>query len=204
MKEDLRDDIHHIRKMMEQSSTFISLSGLSGVAAGIVALLGSTIAYTIGDKNGLNYNGDYSHVYIDNTVWQLVGLAMVVLILAVGMGIIFTVRKTKKNGTIIWTSITRKLVTALIVPLVAGGMFCLAAIYQRHFVIVMPATLVFYGLALINASKYTYSDIQKLGYCEIVLGIVALFLNKYHLLFWAFGFGIMHIFYGLLMYKKYK
>lgn len=204
MKDDLKDDLQHIRKMMEQSSTFISLSGLSGVGAGVVALLGAGAAYRILGRNNVDYFDGYRDVYTGSTVAQLIAVAVIVLIAAVGMGILFTVRKTRQSGAKIWTSITRKLIGALLVPLIAGGLFCLAALYQGYFVIVAPATLVFYGLALTNASKYTYSDIQTLGYCEIFLGIIAMFLPGYNLLFWAMGFGVLHICYGLFMYRKYK
>jgi uncharacterized membrane protein HdeD (DUF308 family) len=65
------------------------------------------------------------------------------------------------------------------------------------------ATLVFYGLALINASKYTVRDVFYLGICEIVLGVLSMFLTGFTLLFWALGFGILHILYGTIMYFKY-
>lgn len=77
-------------------------------------------------------------------------------------------------------------------------------IYQGHIELAAPATLVFYGLALLNASKYTLSDIRYLGLLEIVTGLMATFFIEYGLLFWAFGFGLLHIVYGIFMYYKYE
>jgi hypothetical protein len=69
---------------------------------------------------------------------------------------------------------------------------------------VAPATLVFYGLALVNGSKYTLNDIRNIGYLEAGLGVVSMFVPGYGLWFWALGFGVLHIVYGVTMYYKYE
>ncbi|AHF16626.1 hypothetical protein [Niabella soli] len=200
-----KDDLQHIRQMMERSSRFISLNGLSGVAAGIIALIGAFIASKLLQQQGVNYlpgEGYYGYTY--DLGIRLLILAIIILVAAVGAGILLTVQKTKKQGLKIWTSTTQRLLVQLFLPLAAGGLFCLALFYHDLFGLIAPATLLFYGLALINASKYTYSDIQYLGICEVFLGLIASFIPGYGLVFWALGFGVLHIIYGLLMYKKYK
>lgn len=204
MNNDPKDDLQHIRRMMEQSSRFISLNGLSGVVAGLIALLGAAAALYLFKKNGVAYFDGYRDVYSLSLVKELVLLALCILVLAVGFGIFFTVQKNKKQGHTIWNTVTKHLLLNLAVPLIAGGLFCMALLYHGTMAFVAPATLVFYGLALVNASKYTYSDVQYLGYCEIFLGIVAMFLIGYGLVFWALGFGVLHIVYGIVMYRKYK
>lgn len=204
MINDPKDDLQHIRQMMERSSRFISLSGLSGVVAGAIALAGAGIAYYILLQNGIDYTDDVRQLQPYGLLVKMIGLALVVLVAAIGFGIFFTVRKSKKNGLGIWTNATKHLLVNLAVPLVAGGIFCIALLYHGSIGFIASATLVFYGLALVNASKYTYSDIQYLGYCEIFLGLVAMFLIGYGLIFWALGFGVLHIIYGLIMYRKYK
>lgn len=204
MDKDIKDDLQHIRKMMEQSSRFISLSGLSGVVAGVVALIGAFAAWYIFRKHEVDYFNDYRSDDSSNLLMQLIILAIIILLAAIGFAILLTMRKAKKQGLKVWTSTTKKLLTALFAPLVFGGMFCLATLYQGYFAPIAPLTLMFYGLALVNAGKYTFSDIQNLGYCEALLGVIAMFLPGYGLVFWALGFGVLHIFYGLLMYKKYQ
>ncbi|WP_346238020.1 hypothetical protein ABDK00_002985 [Niabella insulamsoli] len=204
MNENIREDLQHIRKMMEQSSRFISLSGMSGVVAGIIAIIGAGVAYFIYDADGSNYMVGFPEMYNRQMISRLVILALLVLAGALTSGILFTVKNSKRKGLKIWTATTRQLLLSLAVPLIAGGLFCIACLYQHYFTIVAPATLVFYGLALVNAARYTYSDIQNLGYCEILLGIVALFIPGYTLFFWALGFGVLHIVYGLVMYRKYE
>lgn len=204
MSQELKDDLHHIRKMMEQSSRFISLSGLSGVAAGVVALAGSTAAWVVMKRHGVDYFNNYTGHSSYALDLDLLLLATIILVVALGLGILITVNKTKRQGLKVWTATTKKLLIALFTPLVFGGMFCLAALYHGYFAPIAPLTLVFYGLALINAGRHTFSDIQNLGYCQAFLGVIAMLMPGYGLVFWALGFGVLHIVYGLLMYKKYR
>ncbi|MBZ4190189.1 hypothetical protein [Niabella beijingensis] len=201
---DPKDDLQHIRQMMERSSRFISLNGLSGVAAGLIALAGAAIAYWLFRQHDIDYFGESRYEYSYSLELKLLVLAIVILVAAIGAGILFTIQKSKRNGLKIWNNTTKLLLGQLLIPLVAGGLFCLALFYHGLFGLIAPATLLFYGLALINASRYTFSDIQYLGYCEALLGIIASFIPGYGLVFWALGFGVLHIIYGLLMYKKYK
>lgn len=199
-----QEDLLHIRSMMERSSRFISLSGLSGVFAGITALIGGGFAFKLLEANGIDCLDAKNQEYSPELIQQLITIAILILLLALFFGILFTVRKSRKNNLVIWTATTRKMLLGLLVPLLAGGFFCVALIYHGMFVLVAPSTLIFYGLALINAGYYTFSDIKYLGLSEVVLGIMALFFLWGGLIFWMLGFGVLHIFYGLLLFKKYK
>ena len=204
-----QEDLSHIRSMMERSSRFISLSGLSGVFAGLSALIGGLYAYQLFRVNGVDYfgNGVYTNgVYTipSKLISELIVTGIVILICAFVFGAAFTIRKSKKYNLPIWTSATKKMLFNLAVPLLAGGVFCLSLLYHQNYGLVAPATLIFYGLALINAEKYTFSDIKYLGFCELILGFISLFLIGYGLVFWIIGFGVLHILYGLIMFKKYK
>ena len=192
--------ITDIRTMMERSSRFISLSGLSGVCAGIFALCGAAVAYI-----KLNsFNGTYERFELKNTIIYLLLVASVVLTLSVATGIALTVRNSKKKGVKIWDATIKRLLINLMIPLMAGGFFCLSMLYHGFVGFVAPATLIFYGLTLINASKYTLNDIRYLGICEIILGLMASVYIHNGLLFWAVGFGVLHIIYGTVMYFKYE
>jgi hypothetical protein len=204
MNEKLQEDLLHIRSMMERSSRFISLSGLSGVFAGLSALIGGLYVYQLFKANGIEYFDNNHQLYSTNLIEELILTAFIILFFALAFGIFFTVRKSKKLKLPIWTSATKNMLFNLAVPLVAGAIFCFALVYHQLFVLVAPSTLIFYGLALLNAEKYTYSDIKYLGFSELILGSIALFFLGYGLVFWILGFGILHIIYGLLLFKKYK
>lgn len=199
-----QEDLLHIRSMMERSSRFISLSGLSGVFAGLSALIGGLYVYQLFEKNGINYFDGKDKVFSATLVSELFISGIIILAFALTFGILFTVRKSKKHNLPIWTSVTKNMLFNLLIPLVVGGIFCLALLYHQRYVLIAPTTLLFYGLSLVNAEKYTFSDIKYLGYCQLVLGCISLFCLGYGLVFWILGFGILHILYGLVMFKKYK
>jgi hypothetical protein len=203
--------IKDIRRMMERSSRFISLSGLSGVSAGICALVGAWIAhpYVFGKIDYvINPNaaivqamaGDYSIIFNTYLFWIALGTFVAAFISA----FIFTWIKSRKEGIPIWGSAAKRLMVNVCIPLIAGGLFLFKMMHYGTFGLVAPGCLIFYGLALINASKYTLNEVRYLGYCQIILGLINLCFVGYGLYFWAFGFGVMHIVYGIYMWMKYE
>ncbi|GAB2704884.1 hypothetical protein GCM10027037_33120 [Mucilaginibacter koreensis] len=204
MQEDqLQDDLASIRNLMERSSKFISLSGLSGVLAGVYALIGAVLAY------GLVYQDygffGYRPFYIPNHQirMQLIFISILVLVASVSTGLWLTYRKAQKKRQQFWTPVSRQLLFYMAVPLFTGGIFTLIMLSRGYFGIIAPAMLMFYGLSLISCSNFTYNDLRYLGISEIVLGLLAACYPGYGLLFWAVGFGVLHIVYGWSMYLKY-
>jgi hypothetical protein len=203
------EQIKEIRDLMERSSRFISLSGLSGVGAGIIALAGALYAffyldYDLRYLNPDEYFGGEKPYLSPKTLLVLLLDAAIVFTSAIAFAIILTTRKARKSGQKIWTHSTRQLLANLLVPLAAGGVFCIALLYHGIIYLIAPATLLFYGLALLNASKYTLSEIRWLGITEMLLGLTASIIPGYGLLVWAIGFGILHIIYGMVMYLRYE
>ncbi len=198
------EDLSHIRSMMERSSRFISLSGLSGVVAGLAAILGAVYVYFVFQREGIDYFDGDRNIFGKKLVRELVLTGSVILAIALLSGYFFTASKSKKKGLKIWDATTKRLLVTFAVPLVTGGFFCLILLYQHLFVLVAPATLIFYGLALVSAERYTLTDIKYLGYCQIVLGLLSFLFLGWGLVAWTIGFGILHIVYGLIMHIKYK
>lgn len=199
----IQNDLQHIRQMMERSSRFISLSGLSGVFAGITALVGAYLVHQVFQSEGISYFDNSGRVYEFHFIKKLFLIGLGILVVALFFGYFFTARKSKQQNLKIWDATTKRLLVNFAIPLVTGGLFCIGLIYQHYFAMIAPATLIFYGLALVNAERYTLTDVKYLGISEIVLGLLSLFFLGYGLLFWAIGFGVLHIVYGLVMYKKY-
>lgn len=201
------EDISEIKNMMSRSSRFISLSGLSGILAGCYALVGAGLAYMrLRDFSSANYDGlsgRSSAVWGTDIMRDLTAIALAVIVLAVVTGIMLTIKKAKKSHEKIWDVSSKRLVSNFLLPLLTGGAFCLVLIQYGIVGLVAPATLVFYGLACINASKYTMRDIRYMGLAFIGLGLIATQFIGYGLYFWALGFGACHIVYGALMYYKY-
>lgn len=204
-------DLQEIKSMMKRSSRFLSLSGLSGVSAGIIALVSATIAYYLLAYEQNSYGADFyllrpmvelgHHL---NLLAQLSMLAVATFVLALLGAFYFSWRKARKYNYSLWDHTTRRMLFQLLIPLVTGGIFALIMINRNEGTLLAAVTLIFYGLALVNAGKYTLSEIQYLGIFEIILGLLAGFFPNFGLLFWAVGFGFLHIFYGLVMYYRYE
>jgi hypothetical protein len=202
------ETLQEIRSIMERSARFLSLSGWSGIWAGLVALAGAGVAYKWLNEYSFLSNDNYrypaSALLSDSLTMKYIFLAVAIFALAFIGGFYFTYQKNKKAGIKIWNSASRKMVINLAIPLIAGAVITLAFAWRGDWIYVSPACLIFYGLALINGSKYTVSDIKYLGLTEVILGCVGLFINPgYGLYLWAFGFGVLHIFYGIIMWRKY-
>lgn len=196
---DLLADISSIKSIMERSTRFISLSGLSGVMAGVYALIGAGLAYKLIYTGA---SGEYSD-YDESLTGKLFLIASAVLVLSIATGIWLTFRKAVKKGQRVWSQSSKSLMISGTLPLLTGGCFVLILFSQEHYGIIAAGCLIFYGLALVAASQYTYGDVKWLGICEIGLGLLATLLPGFGLYFWATGFGLLHILYGTIMHFKY-
>ena len=188
----------------------MSLSGLSGIAAGITAIISGTIAWFhlgLAWNHGqvINYNDINPSQAAHEQIIFLLFLGVITILIALIFAYYFTRRNAKKRHLPIWDK-TAKLVTFNMgVPLVTGGLFILALVFKfGMYGLVAPAMLIFYGLALVNASKYTVSHTHWLGMAEIAIGLIALMLFTYGLLFWIIGFGLFHIIYGVVLYNQFE
>jgi hypothetical protein len=194
MKENqVQQDLASIRNLMERSSKFISLSGLSGILAGIYALIGSAFIYW----------NSYFPMQSEPDRASVIIIAAVVLLASVITGIVLSARKAKRKGQQIWGPASRLLSFHMAGPLLTGGILIIIFFYKGNAGLAAPASLIFYGLALLSASNFTFTDIKYLGLSEIALGLIAAMYPGSSLLLWAFGFGVLHIVYGSIMYLKY-
>lgn len=204
-EQDYIQDIAEIRSLMERSSKFLSLSGLAGVMAGFYALAGAWLAYSVLNFNpaGISYNTVPSGASLIN-LSQLIMLGVTMVLLAVGTAVIFSYRKAQQRGETVWNATSRRLLASMAVPLLAGGILILILISKNIIGLIAPLTLVFYGIALYNASKFSYDDVKYLGMIQIGLGLISSWYIGYSLLLWAIGFGVVHIFYGIYIHIRYE
>lgn len=192
------EELKTIRQIMEESTKFLSISGFSGVFMGLFAIAGGLIAwFLILDKGNTGLEST-------NVRLQLVILASLILLFSLAVGFYFSVRKAKRAGKSFWTAVTKRLLINLFIPLMAGGIFAVILLVQGHIGLIIPVFLIFYGLSLINAGKFTYTEVFYLGILEIIAGLASALLADYGLIFWIIGFGILHIVYGLFMFRKYE
>lgn len=202
--------LQDIRNMMERSARFLSLSGMSGIWAGVVALAGSYVAHTWLLALPAAYYSPYRSAPASlpgsdysTAVVKFIWLAIIVFLVALAGGIYFTWRKARAQNGTLWNTASRRMMVHLAIPLLVGAAFVLSFLYNGHENYITPACLAFYGLALINGSRYTVTDIQYLGMLELLLACISLLMPGFGLYFWAAGFGLLHILYGIIMWNKY-
>jgi hypothetical protein len=201
-EQDYFRDLAEIRSMMERSSKFLSLSGWAGIMAGIYALIGAFIAYYVLGIN-LEKAGEFSTTVLPGGIFQIIVLSTLILILALGTAIFLSHQKATKRGERIWSVTSKKMLAHMAVPLVAGGILILLSLSKGLIILAVPLSLVFYGIALFNASLFTFQVLKYLGIIQIVLGLASAYFTGFGLLFWAIGFGVFHIIYGTYMHFKY-
>lgn len=214
MKTNPIEDLQEIRKMMEGSSKFLSLSGLSGIFAGLTGLVGTFMAYLeIAHFENMYWSNQLAGTLVRaewNLLFRLSIMALIVLVVALLFGFLFTWRKARKENQTLVSPLSFRLVRSLMVPLFFGGCFVIIAVYHGMIGIVVPATLIFYGMGLLNASKYVHVDIKYLAVSEMILGLIAFATLEYTyegvmrmLIYWGLGFGVLHILYGTIIYFRY-
>jgi len=203
-----KEDIQAIREIMERSSKFMLLNSWAGFFAGTFALIGAAVAwFGVLDAGALHYDEFLCSVGgspINNITIGLGAVALVVLLLAGVAAVYFSYRKAQKAGQKFWTSSTKRVLAHLLIPIVSGGIFVLILVSRNQIDLVASAMLVFYGLALVNAGKFTSGEIHYLGMAEIVVGLLAGIFAPYGLVFWALGFGLLHLIYGVVMWMRYE
>lgn len=207
------DTLQDIKQMMERSSRFISLSGFSGIAAGTTALIGAWFARaTINEQSASGrtlratytamdtYNITASNIF-ENHLFRIAAITFIVAFIS---SFIFTYLRSKKTNTPIWGKTAQRLLINVMIPMLVGGLFILKLIEAGNYGLIAPGCLIFYGLALVNASKFTLVEIRYLGYAQLILGVINLWFIGKGLYFWAAGFGVLHIVYGIVMWNKYE
>lgn len=204
-KQEHLENLSEIRSLMERSSSFISLSGLSGIIAGIMGFLMAILLYTkLGEYLSRSYIVKVSPAERQEQIIFTLIVSVIVLAVTFASTFFLTTRKAKKAGLPVWGEHAKNMLVNLFVPLITGGIFCLFLLINNFDFIVLPSMIIFYGLALLNAAKYTLHEVKWLGISEIVTGLAALLLIDYAILFFAVGFGLMNIIYGAIMYFRHE
>jgi len=197
--EKLLSELKDIRSIMERSSKFLSLSGLSGILVGLYALIGAFLAYRI---VFVQFPTSYSQENVTDVTISILIIGLSVLLLSLFTIFFLTIKQAKKEQKPIWDPGSKLLLLNLLIPLFTGAILVTIITIKSYFALISPCFLIFYGLALVNAAKYTRPEIMSLGLVEILLGLLAAVFPAFGIYFWACGFGIVHIIYGLLFLNR--
>jgi len=198
------EELAEIKSMMERSTRFLSLSGLSGFLAGVYALAAAGLAWY--------------WIYYPNSAWtksahglsfrellnQLLLLSLATLIASVSTAYFLSKKKEIATNQPFWTPASKRFLLSLFLPVALGGFFCFALLHEHAFSLIPAAMLLFYGIGLVQSAQFTLGEIKNLGFSQLVLGLIAAFFPEFGLLCWALGFGFFHLIYGTLMYYRHE
>lgn len=195
-KSEALNTLNEIRDMMAKSSKVLSLSGTSSVFVGVFAIIASYIANCILENASLAQS--------EKTI-ALLSEGALLLCICITTVFLFSKKKANKNNMAFrLDQTTKQMLWHFALPLMVGGILCLALVMNAFYGLTSSMMLIFYGLALYNASSYTYSNAKFLGYANIILGLIDCATGNHAILFWALGFGVCHIIYGIFFYFKHE
>ena len=198
------EELAEIKSMMERSTRFLSLSGLSGVLAGLYALAAAGLAWYWVYYPSSSWGAGAASLPFREVLNQLLLLGLVTLIAAVSTAYFLSKKKGSNSSKIFWTPASKRFLQALFLPVALGGFFCFALLHESAFVLIPAATLIFYGIGLVLSAQFTLGEIKNLGYTQLALGLISAFFPDFGLLCWALGFGVFHVIYGALMYFRHE
>ena len=202
-QKDIFNQIGQIRSMMEKSSKFMSISGLSGVLIGSYALVGAFVLYI--NLYGFRIPAEYADNYFTKDLIPIILLiGFSVLFVSIGTGYFMAKEKARKAGQSVWNPTSKSLFTAMAIPLITGGIISFILLFKENYQLIAACLLIFYGLSLASASSFSFKELRWLGTLDIILGLLALCIPEYGIYFWAVGFGILHIIYGLIVHQRYE
>ena len=203
MKEiEVKQTLDDIRDMMSKSSRFQAISGWSIIVIGVFAAIASLMAATVIGIVDVPFFGNLQRYATLNTPTKIQAAAVIALVLftvCLLTVFIFAIVKSKRhNLRFTFDKRMAQMLLAFFIPLLAGGLFSMAMVLQHHYGLTSSIMLMFYGLALINCSHYTYPILRWLGYTELLIGIIDCFTMSHALLFWFLGFSVAHILFGII------
>tara|TARA_R110002073_G_scaffold279026_1_gene443150 strand:- start:437828 stop:438394 length:567 start_codon:yes stop_codon:yes gene_type:complete len=184
-------------------SSFFSLSGFSGLFIGIYCFLALfTIRFL---------TNDYSSGEVMSSMLPVLFIEVFVVVTTILFIIlsVFTLwirarRKAKKSTTILWNPLSKKLRLHLLTPLLFISIVLILIANYGYYNLITPLALFFYGMLLLNLSRFTHKRLKLLAGIEIILAILAYFIYDNELLFLILGFGLFHMLYGMLTLGKKK
>jgi hypothetical protein len=195
--------IQEMRNLMDRASRFRSISGLSAMVAGLLAILCVVFVSQLTDVQ-LTESASFERMLGTKFATEVQLSFLVLLLISICFGIYLAARNAQATGQAAWDSVAKRLALHLAIPLVTGGVFSMLLAQLGLLGLIPASTLLFYGLALVNASHYTLDAVRLLGLVEIGLGLLATAIVPFGLVFWLTGFGLMHVGFGLYIYLKYE
>lgn len=213
--DEAREHLRVIRQTMERSTKYSTLSGLSGVLIGLVAIIGVWLTSRLTPPPFMAWSGikwispqagssadtllragqDYTlHVGL---IWTTV------LILAITIDFVANKRRAARVGKTVMSPIGGHIILAAL-PAFFGGAVLTYFLLQHNLAFsVWGVWMLCYGLAICAVGLFSVKPVSVLGGAFVLAGAVTLLLPpSAQLPMMALTFGGFHIGYGVLMARR--
>jgi hypothetical protein len=180
------DNLRYIRETMERAGSFTAVSGWGIVTIGATAIAAAWLAGAMASPAG----------------WLAVWTVEAVLALAIG--VLSVARKARAAGMPLLSGPGRKVALILSPPLMAGAVLT-AVMFGEGILAPLPGMwLLLFGAGVVAAGAFSVRIVPVMGLTFMLLGSAALLLPAG----WgnglmALGFGGLHIFFGVLIARRY-
>ncbi|MCL5104062.1 MAG: hypothetical protein M1133_08105 [Armatimonadetes bacterium] len=194
-KTEAEESLRLIREVMERSARYTNFSGLSGIIAGTLALIGCAATLS------LAYRGLYEP-YIGWYVAIWVG----VFVVSIAQDFYLAQRKARKMGQRFLTPATLQIVKAVLPGVFVGLVISLVCLHQGSIDAIPAVWALGHGTALCAAGMFTVREVRIFGALQLLTGAVGLVwlsgpISSFYLL--GVSMGLYHIGFGLWMSRKY-
>lgn len=196
-KESALKDLYEINSIIDRSKRYTSISGVSIGIAGVFAIIGLFMA------NGV-LKGEFGNFTTSQRELVCMYIFGLVLVLSLLVMFILSSFKSVKSGEKIWNDKALKCLYSFFYPIATGGILSFLSYQNQQSDVVLSIQLIFYGLACIAGSPFSFKEFKWLGIGCLILGITSVVFPYYNLIFWGIGFGLFNIGYGLYIHFKYE
>ncbi len=198
------EELAEIKSMMEQSTQFLSLSGVSGILVGIYAIAAAGLSWYWIYFPSSSWSDGTASLSFRDLLNRMLMLGLGTLIAAVSSAYFLSKKRVAGNAQPFWSPASKRFLQSLFLPVALGGFFCFALLHESTFELIPSAMLLFYGIGLVQSAQFTLGEIRNLGFTQLGFGLIAAFFPDFGLFFWALGFGVFHLIYGTLMYYRHE
>ena len=179
------DNLRYIRETMERSGSFTHVSGVGGVAMGVVALIASGFAATASSE----------------VVWLAVWFEAAGVSLAIA--VYSLARKSRSEGMSLWTGPGRQFTSTVIPPMAAGAVLTFVLVRLGAMDLLPGIWLLLYGTSVVTGGSHSIRSVRLMGGSFMLAGSLALMTPPTWGDAWmAAGFGGLHIIFGVLIWRR--
>ena len=179
----------------------LSLRGSTGIFAGIFSLIFIFGIHLLLSQYASGSTG-VSVLPISYFEILIFDISFLYILISYFTIVLINRRRRKKIYLRKWDFKAKKIRRIYLVFLLLGGIILYFLMTNGLLKLIIPTSMMLYGIAGIFSNIHTFGATAVLGLVFIILGILTIFFPNLSFYLWGFAFGICHIVYGLVYFKR--